>query len=53
MKLSGAWMTKLEAALRRVLRGHRVAPHEKWLVFSAFAPALVGSSCAGNVPLAI
>jgi len=38
--LSGGWMTKLEAALRRVVRGQVTAPGEKWLVFSAFEAAL-------------
>ncbi len=33
-------MTKLEAALRRILRGAATAPQEKWLVFSAFEAAL-------------
>ena len=33
-------MTKLEAALRRILRGAVTAPDEKWLVFSAFEAAL-------------
>ena len=33
-------MTKLEAALRRVLRGRLIHPGDKWLVFSAFPDAL-------------
>lgn len=33
-------MTKLEAALRRVLRSRTIHPGDKWLVFSAFPDAL-------------
>ena len=33
-------MTKLEAALRRIVRGATTASGEKWLVFSAFEAAL-------------
>lgn len=38
--LSGGWMTKLEAVLRRIVRGNVTAPGEKWLVFSAWDKAL-------------
>jgi hypothetical protein len=50
VKLRGAWMTKLEAALRRVLRGRLVHPGDKWLVFSAFPDALgmLGKALAAN-----
>ncbi len=40
VKLVGSWGTKLEAALRRVVRGAAAAPGDKWLVFSAFQDAL-------------
>lgn len=50
VKLRGAWMTKLEAALRRVLRGRLIHPGDKWLVFSAFPDALgmLGKALAAN-----
>lgn len=43
-------MTKLEAALRRVLRGRAAHPGDKWLVFSAFQDALtmLGKALAAN-----
>ncbi len=50
VKLNGAWLTKLEACVRRIVRGRVTAPGEKWLVFSAFQDALtmLGKALAAN-----
>lgn len=40
IKPSGAWLTKVNALLRRVLWLQRTAPEEKCLIFSQFPEAL-------------
>ena len=40
MRVQGAWMTKLEAVVRRILWLKAASPSEKSLVFSAFPKAL-------------
>eukprot|EP00878_Enallax_costatus_P004389 GHUV01004626.1.p1 GENE.GHUV01004626.1~~GHUV01004626.1.p1 ORF type:complete len:398 (+),score=170.97 GHUV01004626.1:180-1196(+) len=49
IKVTGKWMTKLEALLRRVLHMRSVDPTAKALVFSQFPDALVLASKALDV----
>lgn len=49
LQVTGSWMTKLEAVLRRVLHMRSVDPSAKALLFSQFPDALVLASKALDV----